>query len=421
MCYIFSFWVYRQILFNEQLKIALNLYSTDEDFREKIKQKVRIRLAELAHALKQMEEGKTEGKANVAFWGAKLKVKIKYAKGEDLPLDTLGQEIRKQLDLEASRAVTSVYGVSLSAYFPILIFLELVVILGFVIPLYELMSTGYIGVFNLSLWPGTVTVNSWVVEWAFFGAFVHSFFNMMDRVPRKDIRPSFYLNILIRYIIAVALASIFYLGYDLFIPITNGASAVPMALLGGIAFIIGMFPNVFLRTIEDVFASKIKFSLSADEPLTSLPGISRMEASRLWEEGIHNINQLADSNVSDLHKRTHYNLERLSTIIGSALLWRVVGGNKPVSLENKKQTTRIEVLRLLGINTIQQLYSFLFESNAHAKSNEAVPKLQNEKGLDLLVQKLGLEKEFILNAALSRPEFEERVRVPPSAVKSLVS
>lgn len=422
LIYIFSFWAYRQILFNEQVRIALNLYNSDADngkFRKKIIEKTAIRLEWLKHAVEEMTENSKDVKGNLkfTFCGKSYEIPVKLS-NKSFPPDTLGQELRKQIDIEASQALTSVYGVSLSAYFPVLIILELVVILGFVVPIYELLSTGYIGVFNLSLWHGTVAVNSWVVEWAFFGAFVHSFFNMMDRVPRKDIRPRFYLNILIRYIIAVALASLFYLGIELFVT-TETTGQPSMGLIAGFAFTIGMFPNVFLRTIQQGFSGKMKVTLSLDTPLSKLPGISRMEASRLWEEGIYNISQLADSNVFSLHKRTHYDYCRLSTIIGSALLWRAIGGETPVDSNDKEKKNRMTVLKESGINSIQDLYTFVIEPSSKTENDTETQK-PNDKHLELLVKKLGLDKEFVLNAAISYTKYHEQIRIPLESVESLV-
>ena len=366
------------------------------------------------------------------------------------------EEIREQLNYEASKTLMSVYGLSLSAYFPVLVILELIVVLGFVLPICELLSTGYIGVLSLTLWPGSVSISSWIVECAFFGAFVHSFFNILDRVPRKDIQPNFYLNILIRYIISVALAMLFYLVFDLF-GVNPSNNAIPMALLAGIAFIIGMFPNIFLREIETAISRRINVTLSSDVPLANLPGISRMEASRLWEEGMHNISQLADSDVAELHKRTHFDCTRLSTIIGSAILWRVIGGDKSVQQTGSKQSnskpdkkkttasaaseenetkkptestsasgestpaktqkgeTRVEILRSLGINTLQDLYWFVFEKQAPSES-----VLAGDKRLELLTSSLGLEKEFVINAAKSFVRFQGQLEVPPSAVETVV-
>jgi hypothetical protein len=399
MIYIFSFWAYRQILFNEQVQFALKLYRNNESYRNQIKQKAKEKLEALQPAFRNSCEKGLTCKIRMSFWGNKKKIQFMLTKDSSFPPDTISQELRNQIDADASRAVTSYYGVSLSAYFPVLIILEIIVILGFAVPLHELLSSGNIGTINIALWPGTIRLNSWVPEWAFFGAFVHSFYNMMDRVPRKDIRPSFYLNILTRYLLAVSIASIMYLGYDLFVA-SNNISSAPMALFAGIAFIIGMFPNVFLRTTTDGIAKKLHVSLSADVPLTDLPGISRMETSRLWEEGIHNISQLSNVSVEDLHKRTHYDERRLSTIIGSAILWRAIGGDKILSAS---EMTRMEALRLTGLTTIQDLNTFIFakpdDNNQH-----------NDKNLALIATKLDLDKAFVLNAAEQYYKVQEQIK-----------
>jgi hypothetical protein len=315
------------------------------------------------------------------------------------------------------------YGISLSVYFPVLIILELIVILGFVLPIYELLTYGYIGVTSLTIWPGAVSIPSWVIEASFFGAFVHSFLNMMDRVPRKDVRPGFYLNTLVRYILSVALASVIYIALG---------GTIPTIVLVGLVFVIGMLPNVFLRYLEDSITSRLKLSLSADMPLSHLPGISRMESSRLWEEGINNTSQLADSNVAELHKRTHYSYCRLSTIIGSALLWRAIGGDKNAPSEtpsaNKdpqkskpEPVCRMEVLRANSINTIQDLSCFVFDINQEDIWASNADKSPIADRVDMLAQKLGMEKQLVLNAAASIKRYQNQIMIPPSAVERVVS
>jgi hypothetical protein len=384
--YIFSFWAYRQILFNEQLKVALNLYSSNKNnFRDKIYEKVKDKF----------DDKTTQAKAS--------------------------QIIRDQIDDEASRAVVGVYGVTVSAYFPVLIILELIVCLGFVIPIYELISYGSIGYLHLSIWPGTVSISSWVWEWAFFGAFVHSFFNMMDRVPRKDIRPNFYLNILIRFILSIAIASVFYLSLELF-GVDLSANVTSISVLAATVFIIGMFPNIFLRSIEDRISKSgpFKQSLSTDMPLSNLPGISRMEASRLWEEGIHNIDQLADCTIESLHRKTHYDYCRLYTIIGSAALWKLVSGDLKIQLNNDKSTSRMCVLNSLGINNIQSLYYCVFNKSLEDTWKDSVIPSPDPKILTLLSTKLDLEPEFITNIAKTGISLKLQLTIPPTPVESFL-
>ena len=91
-----------------------------------------------------------------------------------------------------------------------------------------------------------------------------------------------------------------------------------------------MFPNSYFRIIVSAVAKLIPKggSLSRDTPLENFVGLSSNEITRLWEEGIGNIDQLADCSVEDLYKRTRFGPLRLKSLVGRAILWKYVFRNK---------------------------------------------------------------------------------------------
>lgn len=216
-------------------------------------------------------------------------------------------------------------GVTIRGYFLPLFLLEIIVAGTIVLPVTEFIRTGNIGT-NIMLLPpfeNSQYISFWVIEWAVFGAFVYSFVNLMERIPRKDVMPRFYLNVALRYIFAIALSSLIYL---IFSQPVSGSAIKPFSegVFAAVSFTVGMFPNRYFRTITSFVDTRLTSSSSRDIPLEKLPDISQNEVTRLWEEGVDNVNQLADSSVQSLYVRTRYNPIRLKDLVGKAILWKYV-------------------------------------------------------------------------------------------------
>ena len=142
-----------------------------------------------------------------------------------------------------------------------------------------------------------------------------------------------------------------------------------MGMTAAVSFFIGMFPNRYFRIMDSIVASKFKKNFARDIPLEKFTGINANEATRLWEEGIDNVDQLADCSVSDLYKKTKFNPIRLKGLIGRALLWKYLFGieNMLVTLDVLKPKIgyedaeeRVKDIQSFPFPDIQGLCSFLF-------------------------------------------------------------
>ncbi len=225
----------------------------------------------------------------------------------------------------------------------------------------------------------------WSISWGIIGAFVHSFISLMERIPRKDVNPRYFLNVAMRYIFAIALSAVFYLitaqAYNVVEAIQNGNESLgvgtssfdntrfTMGMTAAISFFIGMFPNRYLRILETSLQGNFKRNQVKDIPLESFSGINVNEATRLWEEGIDNVDQLADCSVQDLYKNTKFNPMRLKGLIGRALLWKYLFGNdnmlvalgisKPI-IGYDDAESRVKDIQSFPFFDVQGLCSFLF-------------------------------------------------------------
>ncbi len=131
-----------------------------------------------------------------------------------------------------------------------------------------------------------------------------------------------------------------------------------LGLIAAASFFIGMFPNRYFRIIGSFIDGKIFKNFSRDIPLEKFTGINSNEATRLWEEGIDNVDQLADISVQDLYKRTKLDPNRLTGLIGRALLWKYVFGieNMIIKLGIIESEPKDEIL----ISKIKEIESFPF-------------------------------------------------------------
>jgi hypothetical protein len=222
-------------------------------------------------------------------------------------------------------------GVSLPAYCFSLILLQTIVGLSFAIPAAEVIRLGtigtdefiHVGVEKLATYG---YLSTWAIESGFLGAFIYSFIDLMERIPRKDVTPRYYLNISLRYVFAAALSSLFFLIFHQAGVVSVKSDAFSLGIVAAISFIVGMFPNKYFRTVTSIVDKRLGNPGTRDIPLANFTGISPTEASRLWEEGVDNVDQLADCSVQELYRRTRFDQNRLKNLVSRAMLWKYVFG-----------------------------------------------------------------------------------------------
>ena len=335
---------------------------------------------------------------------------------------------------------------TINGYFFAFTLLVIVVSISFVIPALEFSQIGTIGtnlmgtnsktrtgefIPNATNTGVAATVDTsgylsfWAIEWAVFGAFVYSFISLMDRIPRKDMTPRFYLNMAFRYIFAIALASLFFLIYHQ-VSLSSGITQNSTLFHGSIAalsFSIGMFPNRYFRLIGS-FGDKLGGQFSRDIPLEKFTGISTTEATRFWEEGIENVDQLADSSVQELYAKTRFDPNRLRSLIGRAMLWKYVFGleNMLVLLKvvekpkdeaaAKAVDARLGEISACRFSDMQSLCAYLFSNPLEALfSHDAMESQINPwacpiiENLDKLSGKIHVPQEILTQVIAMAPFF----------------
>lgn len=136
--------------------------------------------------------------------------------------------------------------------------------------------------------------------------------------------------------------------------LATGQDAPPGLLL--LAFTVGVFPRVLWQFVSAAVAKaiRVKFvlpSFEAKQPLSELDGLTVWHESRLEEEDVENIPNMASVDVVDLMLHTQIPAERLVGWIDQAILYSVLG---PQGASADKDSARCR-LRSIGLRAASQL------------------------------------------------------------------
>jgi hypothetical protein len=126
------------------------------------------------------------------------------------------------------------------------------------------------------------------------------------------------------------------------------------------AFVVGVFPPVAWHYVQSVlkkvtFASVAVPSLSTQLPISDLDGLTVWHQSRLEEEDIENIPNMATANLVDLLLNTRIPPDRIIDWVDQAILYTQIGADED-------DVTRRKTLRACGIRTASALVDSYWRS-----------------------------------------------------------
>ena len=261
-----------------------------------------------------------------------------------------------------------------------------------------IISTGWVlvvkpeAVFSVSFMPegfqssGIPRIPVDAFRFAFLGAYFYVLQMLVRRYFQNDLKTSAYVNSTMRIIIVILLV------WTLDLLMGDKAQAQRLA----IAFAIGVFPHVGWQALQAIIKLPLKLvipSLRQQYPLSDLDGLNIWYESRLLEEGIEDMQNLATSNLVDVMLNTRIPVERLVDWVDQSLLYLHL--DKAKEDENDSDRAR---LRRYGVRTATDLED-VFDARALFEKTTA-------KRADFIAQ-----FERVLN---SKPE-------EPSVVLSIVA
>jgi len=191
-----------------------------------------------------------------------------------------------------------------------------------------------------------------VFSLGFLGTYFFAVNMIFRRYIRADLTPKTYAYITVRLLITLVLVWAIST-----LPEFAGGSLVQASLLT-VAFVIGIFPETGLALIMDRWKKITRMSSQLDDsfPLTDLEGMNLYDRTRLLEEGIENIENLAHHNLVELIARTRIPTPRLVDMFDQAILYLHLGIKKK---ENDSGETLLDQLNFYGIRTATDLISYL--------------------------------------------------------------
>jgi len=153
------------------------------------------------------------------------------------------------------------------------------------------------------------------VAFGFLGAYFFAINLILRRYARDDLRPKAYSTIAVRVIVAVLLGWL----VKVITP-----DWWPQAALLVAAFLIGIVPETFLTFLQEVYRTRwVRKAIREIEeplPLKNLEGIDLYDRARLLDEGIANIEALANHDLIDLLLETRVPAARLIDWMDQAIL-----------------------------------------------------------------------------------------------------
>jgi hypothetical protein len=209
------------------------------------------------------------------------------------------------------------------------------------------------------------------VLFGFLGAYFFAVNMIFRRYLRADLNPKAYSQVVVRLLTTAILAMVL----SVVIVPAGGAGS---AALSAVAFLTGIVPETAMAVVRQSvqrYGLTRRIAPGSDEAhvVTVLDGINLYDRARLLEEGIENVENLANANMIELMLRTRIPTPRLVDLYDQAILYLhlATGDERP-----PKEAWA--ALRRCGIRTATDLVA------AHAR-------LQGRHEYDGLLQVLGVE------------------------------
>ncbi len=203
-------------------------------------------------------------------------------------------------------------------------------------------------------------LNFEALKFAFFGAYGFTLLDLVRRYFRDDLRAGAYLGMVVRIIfvgLIVTASAVLLEGAPIAFdpPGPIGQQTISISV---VAFVIGFFPQAGLQLMIDTVQRATGWlfpTLRTTHPLSEIDGLNIWYETRLTEEGIDDMQNLASANFVDLMLKTRAPISRLVDWMDQAYLalhlWPTSGSDD----SGARRSSAVRGLRGLGIRTATDL------------------------------------------------------------------
>lgn len=196
---------------------------------------------------------------------------------------------------------------------------------------------------------------------AFLGAYFYALQMIYRRFMTNDLKASIFTSLSTRIVLAVIAACVL----QAVLVRTSGGDPrpfLPDEMLLATAFVMGAFPPVIWRLLRNVMRpvtllKGIVPAFESDLPLSRLDGLTIWHQTRLEEEDIENVYNMADTHILSLMLNTKVPANRIIGWVDQAILLSCTNAvQKPVTNgATKKVQSIVDVLAQHGIRTASAL------------------------------------------------------------------
>jgi hypothetical protein len=178
------------------------------------------------------------------------------------------------------------------------------------------------------------------VNFAFLGAYFFSLQMLFRRYIRRDLSGGFYAAMAIRILLAVTGTWAVLAAWSLVVgpaPAGDGAAQAadaPAWQFQGtlvLGFVVGFFPRVVWQAVKSAFSRLTSWalpSLDTPLPLSDLDGLSIWHETRLEEEDVESIPNMATADVVELMLHTPFPPDRIVDWVDQAILCTALGASR---------------------------------------------------------------------------------------------
>jgi hypothetical protein len=157
------------------------------------------------------------------------------------------------------------------------------------------------------------------LRYGFLGSYIYSIQLVYRRYTTLDLQPSVFMNCAVTIIAGFAFN---FTAFNLLGNLTSNTPDLNKGVYAVVAFSLGYFPRLAIRWFNQIANSALGYSKDRRKslPLSVIDGISQFHETRLKDEGIDNVQNLAAVKIDDLLLNTRFNAQQLLEWIDQAIL-----------------------------------------------------------------------------------------------------
>ena len=183
--------------------------------------------------------------------------------------------------------------------------------------------------------------------YGFVGSYIFAVQLVYRRYTTLDLQPTVYTNCALTMIGGIAFNYVAFTAIDAVSSKTGAAEGLEGAAVAIVAFCLGYFPLLAIRWFSRIAHSTLGLAQrQADAlPLGLIDGISQLHETRLMDEGIDNIQNLASVSLDELLLNTRFSAQEVVEWVDQAILYVYL------------QASEIESFRRAGVRSFTDLQS----------------------------------------------------------------